>query len=84
MQSHHVRGWPIFAEPPAIENISKIKLPLLIIDGDKDIPYIGKACSFIQQNVAGSKRITIPGTGHMLNMEAPEAFNKTVLDFLKN
>jgi 3-oxoadipate enol-lactonase len=84
MKKHKVRGWPILNEPPAIERLSGIKLPLFIIDGDKDMPYIGKACSYIQQQVAGSKRITIPGTGHMVNMEAPEAFNKAVLDFLKN
>ncbi len=83
MKKHKVRGWPILSDPPAIETIGTIKNPLLIIDGDQDMPYIGQACNYIHQKVAGSKRLTIPGTGHMLNMEAPAEFNKAVLDFLK-
>ena len=83
MKQHKVRGWPILADPPAIENLDKIRVPLLIVDGDQDVPYINEACSYIQSKVSGSKRITIPGTGHMLNMEDPKAFNKALLDFLK-
>lgn len=83
MQKHHVRGWPIFAEPPAIENISKINLPVLIIHGDKDMPSIDSITAYLEKNIRGARRMVIAGTGHMLNMEAPGQFNKAVIDFLK-
>ncbi|HYE54322.1 MAG TPA: alpha/beta hydrolase [Chitinophagaceae bacterium] len=83
MQQHKIRGWPVLAEPPAIERLHQWQPPLLIIDGDQDVPYIHEACSYIQSTVPGSKRISIPNTGHMLNMEDPKAFNKAVLDFLR-
>lgn len=82
MQRHHVRGWPAFTEPPAIDNISKIKVPTLIITGDKDVPFIIEAGKYLETNIAGAKRITIPNAGHMLNIEDPKAFNKAVMDFL--
>jgi 3-oxoadipate enol-lactonase len=82
IRKHKVRGWPIFAEPPAIENLSKIKNPVLIIHGDKDMRRIDSTSAYLEKTIPGAKRIMIPGTGHMVNMEAPKEFNKAVLDFL--
>ncbi|MGB8193343.1 MAG: alpha/beta hydrolase [Chitinophagaceae bacterium] len=83
MRKHHVRGWPIFDEPPAIDRLSGIKMPVLVIHGDKDMPLITRTCTYIEQNIRGAKRVLIPGVGHMLNMENPAKFNEIVLDFLK-
>jgi pimeloyl-ACP methyl ester carboxylesterase len=82
IRSHKVRGWPIFAEPPAIVNLSKIKNPVLVIHGDKDMPLISSTSAYLEKTIPGAKRIMIPNTGHMLNMEAPAEFNKAVIDFL--
>ena len=30
----------------------------------------------------GAKLVQIPGAGHLPNIEAPEAFNRALLDFL--
>ncbi|HYE53888.1 MAG TPA: alpha/beta hydrolase, partial [Chitinophagaceae bacterium] len=83
MRKNHVRGWPAFTEPPAINNIAAIKAPTLIVHGDKDLPYITETSKYLESNVPGARRVVIPGTGHMLNLEDPKAFNKAVLDFLK-
>jgi len=83
MRVNKVSGWPRFTQPPAIENIDKINLPVLIIDGNKDLPYIKEACDYLEKTIKSSKRITIPNTAHMPNLEEPELFNKYVLDFLK-
>ena len=40
MHKFKVSGWPRFQRPPAIERIHQIKAPLLIMAGDKDMPYI--------------------------------------------
>lgn len=82
IRNHKVRGWPMFAEPPAIEHLSKIKNPVLIIHGDKDMPHIDSTSAYLEKTIPGAKRRIIPNTGHMLNMEAPAEFNKIVLDFL--
>ena len=32
--------------------------------------------------VAGARLVTLPGAGHLVNLAAPDAFNKSVLAFL--
>jgi len=83
MREHKVMGWPRFTEPPAMENIDKISVPVLIIDGNKDLPFIKTASDYLEKTIKGSKRITIPNTAHMPNLEEPELFNKYVLEFLR-
>ena len=83
MREHKVMGWPRFTQPPAMENIDKIIVPVLIIDGSKDLPIIKNACDYLEKNIKGAKRITIPNTAHMPNLEEPELFNKYLLEFLK-
>lgn len=82
IQQHKMRGWPTFADTAAIDHLANIKLPVLVINGDKDALLIGKTSDYMGKQIPGARRATIPGTGHMLNMEAPDEFNKIVLDFL--
>ena len=79
-----VSGWPRLQRPPAIERIHEISVPLLVIAGDKDIPYILEASNVLVKAVPGSRKIIIPNVAHMLNMEKPNAFNEAVLQFLKS
>jgi pimeloyl-ACP methyl ester carboxylesterase len=37
----------------------------------------------LEREVPGLRRVTIPGSGHTVNMEMPEEFNRAVLEFLK-
>lgn len=84
IKKHALRGWPVFADTAAIDHLSVIKVPVLVIDGDKDALLIGRASDYMMQSIPGVKRTTIPGTGHMLNMEAPAEFNAIILDFLQD
>jgi pimeloyl-ACP methyl ester carboxylesterase len=72
------------SSPPAFERLSSIKKPVLIIDGDKDLPLISYCAGVLEKKIPGAVRKTIPGTAHMLNMEKSAAFNDLLLDFLKN
>lgn len=69
--------------PPASERLASINKPVLIIDGDKDLPYISFCAGVLEKHIPGAVRKTIPGTGHMLNMERPGVFNELLLSFLK-
>lgn len=74
--------WPRFSNTKAAEYISTIKVPVLIIAGDKDIPLINNSCNFLKASISNSRQITIPNVAHMLNMEQTAAFNKALLSFL--
>jgi pimeloyl-ACP methyl ester carboxylesterase len=83
MLLHKVAGWPKFQEePPASTRISGIKLPVLIIDGDKDLPSITVNAEYMEKNIPGSKRVVMKDVAHMLNIEKPEELNKLMMDFL--
>jgi pimeloyl-ACP methyl ester carboxylesterase len=69
-------------EPPAYERLAEIHVPVLIIVGAEDHFQLHKSADKLEQDIAGAKRVTIPGTHHMPNMEKPEEFNQIVLDFL--
>lgn len=84
LRAHKLAGWPILQNnPPAIENIAGVKLPILLIDGDKDLPHISVTSEYLQKNIKGAKRVTIKNVAHMLNMEKPEDLNRLILKFFR-
>ncbi|HVG40643.1 MAG TPA: alpha/beta hydrolase [Chitinophagaceae bacterium] len=85
LHKHKMEGWPkLQNNPPVIEKIATVSLPVLIIDGDKDLPYISVSSAHMAKAIKGSKRVVIKDVAHMLNMEKPEEVNKLLIDFLKN
>ena len=83
LRLHQMKGWPLLQnEPPAEQRLSSIQAPVLIIDGDKDLPYIGACSDYLEKNITGARRVTIPGVAHMLNLEKPAEVNKLLEDFL--
>jgi 3-oxoadipate enol-lactonase len=85
LRQHKMEGWPLLQQhPPAIDKLSSIKVPVLIIHGDKDLPYIIASCQYLEKNISGSKRVIIKDVAHMLNMEKPGEVNELIMDFLKN
>jgi 3-oxoadipate enol-lactonase len=76
--------WPQMAHPPAADRMQQWQKPLLIITGDQDLPFIAAVATWIHMTVKGSTTVVIPHTAHMLNMENPLLFNKTVHSFLQD
>lgn len=50
--------------------------------GERNVPAFHRMADIIAERIAGAKKAVIPGVGHMANLEAPERFNETVLEFL--
>jgi 3-oxoadipate enol-lactonase len=68
--------------PPAILRLAEIKSPTLVVLGDRDLPHIKEIADLLASGVVGAKRVTIPGAGHIVNVDAPDAFNSSVSTFL--
>ena len=68
--------------PPAIKRLAEIKSPTLVILGERDLPHIKEIAGLLAAGVAGARLVTVPGAGHIVNMDAPEAFNEAVGAFL--
>jgi 3-oxoadipate enol-lactonase len=66
------------------EVLPQINIPTLVIVGRQDeFTPVAKA-EELRDNLQNCKLILIEDAGHMPNMEQPEEFNKTVIDFLEN
>jgi 3-oxoadipate enol-lactonase len=61
--------------------LKRIKVPTLVIAGAKDPATNVAAAEFIRNNIPGAK-LAIVDAAHIANVEAPEVYAKTVLDFL--
>ena len=68
--------------PPAIKRLSEIKCPALVIVGEQDLPHIREVASLLVGGIAGARLETIPRAGHLVNLDAREAFNRAVEAFL--
>jgi len=68
-------------QPPAFARLGDIKIPTLLIIGDKDVSgtMVTKRLSSI---IPGSKMVLLEGADHIVNMSKPREFDRTVLEFL--
>nr|MDO8133066.1 alpha/beta hydrolase [Candidatus Njordarchaeum guaymaensis] len=69
-------------EPDFTDELVKIKVPTLIIQGADDLLIRKEWAEFLHKNIKGSKLEVIPDAGHVNMLEKPDEFNKIVLKFL--
>ena len=69
-------------EIPAIQQLDTIRVPTLIIVGERDLLDFHHMAAILAQHIPGAKKTVMPGVGHMANMEDPRHFNDIVLRFL--
>jgi len=67
-----------------INEVEKIDLPTLVICGNEDELTPVKYSQFLHSRIEGSRLEIVPEAGHMVMMEAPEAFNEKVGEFIRN
>lgn len=75
---HHIQT----LHPPAITRIAEIISPVLLIAAGNDHPENLAAIDRLEAELKNSKKVVMKDTGHMLNMEKPQEFNRIVMDFL--
>ena len=62
--------------------LESIEVPTLIFTGEKDTITPKNIAIEMHSRINNSKLVLIEEAGHFVNLEAPELFNQTVLDFL--
>lgn len=83
LRRHKLLGWPrLQMHPPAIDGLTSIRVPVLIIDGDKDLPVIGACSGYLAAHIRGARRERLPGVAHMINLEEPAKVDSLLLGFL--
>lgn len=62
--------------------LAQITVPTLIITGSADDMIPPSESEAMAAAITGSKLVVIPGAGHLSNVEAPDAFNAAVREFI--
>jgi pimeloyl-ACP methyl ester carboxylesterase len=66
---------------PVTGRLGEIRVPTLIFWGEEDAGF-ERASKILEAGIAGSRLISVPDVGHSPHEEAPEIFNKALLEFL--
>ena len=72
----------MMTRPDSADVLERVDVPSLIIVGAEDTVTPPSDAEFMQQRLRRSRVVVIPRAGHMANLEAPEAFNAAMRDFL--
>ena len=57
--------------------------PNALMGNSQENSTVATVGEYMQEKIAGSKLVVIPDSGHLTNLEKPDAFNRAVLDFLR-
>lgn len=68
--------------PDSVPDLAGIDVPTLVVVGEEDAPSPPEVAASMQAAVPGAVLAVLPGAGHLSNLEAPEAFNAVLADFL--
>ena len=67
---------------PAAERIAGMRVPALIVTADHDNPACIEIAALMELTIPNARKVVMPDTGHIMNMEHPQEFNRIVLNFL--
>lgn len=79
--AHAARGMLAQFDSRVIDCLPEIKVPTLIIVGEKDEPFRG-ASEYMAAKIPGASLEVIPDAGHAANIDQPDAFNRVLVAFL--
>ena len=89
-EAHSARGSAntlrgVQAKRPTVYELEKslraCKVPLLVVSGDEDDNCLEPGI-FIKRVCMSANLLVVPATGHAVNLEEPDLFNRALLDFL--
>lgn len=85
--SHEVKGLGKRlpnTETPAFDRLERLGMPVLIIVGSHDTPYILAAADYMKEKIKSADKITIEDAAHLPNMDQPQEFQNIVEQFLSS
>jgi pimeloyl-ACP methyl ester carboxylesterase len=67
---------------PAVRRLNELRLPVLVVVGVHDTPYILAAADYMVERIASARKVVLDDAAHLPNLDHPEVFQKAVNDFL--
>ncbi|MFX1570522.1 MAG: alpha/beta fold hydrolase [Promethearchaeota archaeon] len=67
---------------PAVERLQELKIPILIIVGAYDTPYLLTAATYMVDKISTAQKVIIEDAAHLPNLDHPIEFQQIVTKFL--
>lgn len=89
VMTEHAFSLPEFGQkltllsPPPIERLEEIRVPTLIIAGDRDYPDFLQIADILVERIQGEQKVVIKGSAHIPPMDQPQIFNDLMVQFLE-
>jgi pimeloyl-ACP methyl ester carboxylesterase len=64
--------------PPAYGRLASLRLPTVVLIGDRDNPSSIPFAKRIARSIDGSRLVVVPGADHLVNLSRPAAFDKSL------
>jgi pimeloyl-ACP methyl ester carboxylesterase len=71
------------APPAGAAALSRLRRPVLVVNGELDTPVRRRAGEALARTVPGAERVVLAGAGHLPNLDAPRAYNDAIQAFLR-
>ena len=71
-------------QTPAFDRLSELQVPVLIVIGAHDTPYILAAADYMAERIPSSQKVVIEDAAHLPNMDHPEEFQTILTRFLES
>ncbi len=75
-------GFLKYPEPATIERLGDIRVPTLVVIGDRDAQSLKNVADTLATKVPGARKVAISGASHHPPVEKAKEFNKVVLQFI--
>lgn len=66
------------------KRLKAIQAPTLVVTGAADTTILPARQALLAKAISGATQVVVPKAGHAVPVDQPEAFNRVLLEFLKN
>lgn len=80
--ANSLRGMGTGAQPYFGGRLTALTMPVLLITGEKDTKFTALGAD-IAQKIPHARLVVIPNVGHAVHLEAPEAYQDALAEFLR-
>lgn len=63
--------------------LGELRMPVLVVTGSEDTTVPPPLQQEMAQRIPGARQVVVEGSGHGVSIDNPEAFNRILLEFLK-
>ncbi len=70
--------------PDSTATLGQIGVPTLVIGGGEDVISSPEVMGEMAAGIPDARHVTLPGVGHLSNLEDPAGFNEALMEFLES